>query len=187
MLRTCTLLLVLTSAGLAAAQIDQLPQSGQAPAPSQAPPRSDHEAGVSSSRDTKIDISPPKDDAKSHPSSDSSIADEPDDNSDVQEMHPWNPHKAAKDLEVGDFYFRRKNYRAALERYREALLYKPNDALSNFKLAECFAKLDNSSEAVVHYREYLKILPHGPLSKDAEKNIQKMKDKSQASETASTP
>ena len=120
MLRTCTLLLVLTSAGLAAAQIDQLPQSGQAPAPSQAPPRSDHEAGVSSSRDTKIDISPPKDDAKSHPSSDSSIADEPDDDSDVQEMHPWNPHKAAKDLEVGDFYFRRKNYRAALERYREA-------------------------------------------------------------------
>ena len=43
-------------------------------------------------------------------------------NGDVSEFHPWNPHKAAKDIEVGDYYFKeRKNYRAAADRYREAL------------------------------------------------------------------
>ena len=64
--------------------------------------------------------------------------------SDVQEMHPWDPHKAAKDVEVGDFYFKRKNYHAALERYKEALIYKPNDALANFRLAECLEKTGNA-------------------------------------------
>ena len=42
----------------------------------------------------------------------------------MSEFHPWNPHKAAKDIEVGDYYFKRKNYRAAEDRYREALFYK---------------------------------------------------------------
>src|SRR5438552_19151386 len=32
---------------------------------------------------------------------------------DVQEMYPFDPHKAAKDVEVGNFYLKRKNYRAA--------------------------------------------------------------------------
>src|ERR1051325_1677970 len=78
------------------------------------PPRApSSEAGESSSRSTKIDLSPPKDDAKDHPDSDS--PDVQDANGDVQEMHPWDPHKAMKDLEVGDFYFKRKNYKAALD------------------------------------------------------------------------
>ena len=33
--------------------------------------------------------------------------------------------KAAKDVDdVGDFYFKRKNYKAAQERYKDALYYK---------------------------------------------------------------
>ena len=95
--------------------------------------------------------------------------------SDVQEMHPWDPHKAAKDVEVGDFYFKRKNYHAALERYKEALIYKPNDALANFRLAVCLEKTGNPSEALTHYQEYLKILPHGPLAPDAEKALERLK------------
>lgn len=167
----------------AVAQVEQLPHDQSAPGPNQAPPRSDHEAGVSSSRDTKIDLSPPKDDAKSHPNSASAVADAEDNADDeVQEMHPWNPHKAIKDIEVGDFYFKRKNYRAALDRYREALEYKPNDAVANFRMGECFAKLDDYDQAATHYREYLKILPEGPLSSDAHKALEKLQtEKSQAS------
>ena len=65
------------------------------------------EAQESSSRDTRVDISPPKGDAKNHPDSKSAVAGlAPADNpSVVQEFHPWNPMKALKDVEVGDFYF----------------------------------------------------------------------------------
>ncbi len=79
----------------------------------------------SSSKDTRIDLTPPKDDQKNHPMSGVAISDAEESASDVQEFHPWDPHKAAKNVEVGDFYFKRKNYRAALDRYKEALIYKP--------------------------------------------------------------
>jgi len=132
-------------------------------------------AEESSSKDTRIDLSPPKDDQKNHPMSGAAISDAEEAASDVQELRPWDPHKAAKDVEVGDFYFRRKNYRAALERYREALVYKPNDAIANFRLAECQEKVGNPAEAVTHYGEYLKILPHGPFAADAQKALERLK------------
>jgi tetratricopeptide (TPR) repeat protein len=132
-------------------------------------------AEESSSKDTQIDLSPPKDDAKNHPVSGSAIADAEDAGADVQEFRSWDPHKAAKDIEVGDFYFKRKNYHGAIERYKEALVYKPNDAVANFRLAECQEKVGNSAEATAHYQEYLKILPHGPLAPDAQKAVDRLK------------
>src|SRR5215469_6786759 len=159
-------------------QVETLPSTGKEPGPTQAPPRSDRnkEAGESSSRDTRIDISPPKNDARDHPGSGDAESKPPDDaESDVQEFHPWDPHKAAKDVEVGDFYFRRKNYRAALDRYKEALLYKDNDAMANLRLGETYEKLNQPDAAIPHYEAYLKILPHGPSSQEAEKALERLK------------
>jgi len=96
-------------------------------------------------------------------------------NGEVSEFHPWDPHKAAKDIEVGDFYFKRKNYVAAESRYREALLYKDNDALATFRLAVCLEKMDRTEEAREQYENYLKILPYGPLAADAKKAIERLK------------
>jgi tetratricopeptide (TPR) repeat protein len=136
------------------------------------------EAQESSSHDTRIDISPPKDDAKNHPNSKSAMAgleeaDKPD-SSDVQEFRPWNPMKALKDVEVGDFYFKRKNYRAALDRYKEALYYKDNDAVASFRLAQCQEKLGEKEEARKYYEQYLKILPEGPYAKEAHAALEKL-------------
>src|SRR5215471_19155101 len=159
-------------------QVETLPSTGKEPGPTQAPPRSDRnkEAGESSSRDTRIDISPPKNDARDHPGSGDAESKPPDDaESDVQEFHPWDPHKAAKDVEIGDFYFRRKNYRAALDRYKEALLYKDNDAIATFRLAECERKSGQPADAITHYEAYLKILPHGPDAEQAQKNLEHLK------------
>jgi tetratricopeptide (TPR) repeat protein len=174
----------------ATAQMEQLPPSDKAPGQSDAPPRyeRDKEAGESSSRDTKIDITPPKDDDKNHPLSGTAVSDAEVEAapSDVQEFHPWDPHKASKDVEVGDFYFKRKNYHAALARYQDALLWKNNDAVANFRMAECYEKLNNPTDAATHYQEYLKVLPHGPLAGDAQKAIDRLKARSPA-ESASSP
>jgi tetratricopeptide (TPR) repeat protein len=135
------------------------------------------EAEESSSRDTRIDISPPKDDAKSHPASKAAVADLVPDNPDtsgIQEFHPWNPMKAAKDIDIGNFYFNRKNYRAALDRYKEALYYKDGDAVASFRLAVCQEKLGDKAEAKKYYEQYLKILPEGPLAKDAHASLDRL-------------
>jgi len=138
-------------------------------------------SGESSSRDTRVDLSPPRDDAKSHPASKDAVADldgtqSPDkaDTSGVQEFHPWSPMKAAKDIEVGDYYFKRKNYKGALERYKDALYYKDGDAVASFRLAVCQEKLGDKTEARKYYEQYLKILPQGPFAKDAHASLDRL-------------
>lgn len=171
----------------------QAPDSASSPAAKQAkprtrslaPPRSDRvnaddlgdEPGESSSKTNQIDLSPPDDDAKAHPQSSDVLMDMEGatSNGNISEFHPWNPHKAAKDIEVGDFYFKRRNYRAAADRYREALMYKDNDAVATFRLAVCLEKMDQPDEARKEYESYLKILPHGPQAEEAQKAIQRLK------------
>ena len=161
-------------------------QQPSSPGKNQEPPRSERnkEAGESSSRDTRIDLSPPKDDAKNHPTSGAAVSDADEMSPDVQEFHPWDPHKALKDIEVGDFYLKRKNYRAALDRYQEALVWKPNDAIANFRMAQCLEKLNQPEEALTHYEEYLRILPHGPLSAEAQKGLEKLKGATEKNQTS---
>lgn len=163
----------------------------QTPPVNDAPPRSDQEEpkaapGESSSRDTRIDITPPKDDDKNRPKigADADLGDE---TSDVRELHPFNPHRAAKDIEVGGYYYKRKNYKAALARYQDALAFKENDALANFQMALCYEKLDQPEEAIAHFKEYLRILPQGPLSKDAKKALAKLGATEKQTSEKSTP
>jgi tetratricopeptide (TPR) repeat protein len=200
-MRSLLLVLILAcSVGMwaqSSAPASSAPQNSEAPdstspaskpatarAPSLAPPRSDRvnvddldpAPGESSSKDSQIDLSPPPDDAKAHPQSSDVLTDmEGATNADGSEVHPWNPHKAAKDIEVGDYYFKRKNYRAAEDRYREALTYKDNDAIATFRLAVCLEKMDQPDQARKEFENYLKILPNGPQAGEAQKAIQRLK------------
>src|SRR5947209_6011337 len=166
----------------------QTPASGN---PKLEAPRSDSvnvrdlgaEEGESSSKDTQIDLSPPPDDEKEHPRSAEILMDERSPGSDA-EMHPWDPHRAAKDIEVGDYYFKKKNYAAAESRYREALYYKDNDALATYHLAICLEKLDRPQEARGQYESYLKILPNGPQAEDAKKSVERLNRASSSSTKA---
>jgi hypothetical protein len=167
--------------GLAVAQdqqpVEQVPTDKSASPPKdnrEAPPRSDNVSpGESSSKQTQIDVSPPADDSKKHPE-----AELGDDAGDVDEFTPYNPMKAMKDVEVGDFYFKvKQNYPAAISRYREALEFKPHDAEATFKLAEVLNKTGETAGAVENYEEYLKILPNGPYAKKAREELDKLKEK----------
>ena len=133
--------------------------------------------GQSSSKDTQIDLSAPPDDAKAHPRSADILmdAETAPGNADVSEFRPYDPHKAAKDVEVGDFYFKKKNYIAAEDRYREALYYKDNDAVATFRLGICLEKMNRPDEARVQFENYLKILPHGPEAGESQKAIDRLK------------
>ena len=132
------------------------------------PPLGDNE---SSSKQNQIDISPPKDDTTKHPQSDVS---------DVTEMHTWNPMKAQKDVEVGEFYMKRGNYRAAEGRFREALTFKPGDAMATYRLAEVLDAQNNYSEAAKEYQEYLKIPSSGKYSSEAKKALARLQEKNLA-------
>ena len=145
-----------------------------------APPRSEEQksatpsgsgakGGYSSSKDTMIDLSPPAGEKQPAPESEPS--------SDISEMKPWNPHRAAKNIEVGDYYFKQKNYAAAESRYREALEYKPNDALGSLRLGQVLDKTGRGNEALPYYEAYLKVLPHGEFAEECHKAITRLSGK----------
>jgi tetratricopeptide (TPR) repeat protein len=173
LLIACFCLLGMGVAQDAPPPVEQLPTDKSAPPPNEnrkQPPRSDNvPADESSSSQTRIDVTPPSNDAKSHPEADLG-------NSDVNEFTPYNPMKALKDIEVGDFYFKKENYPAAISRYREALEYKPHDAEATFKLAEVLNKTGDLPGAKENYQEYLKILPSGPYAKKAKEALSKLPD-----------
>ena len=120
-------------------------------------------SGESSSKDTQININGrPAADEPASPAEDESV------------LQPWDPHKAAKDVEVGQYYLKLKNYRAALERFNHALTYKPDDAEAIYGLGETQEKLDLLDQADKSYRKYLSILPNGPRSKDAQEGLKRI-------------
>jgi len=157
----------------------------KAPRPNLEPPRSDRvrvddlgpDVGESSSKETQVDLSPPANDDKVHPKSSAAVAEAEAAtvSGGITELHSWDPHKAAKSVEVGDFYFKRKNYRAAEDRYREALRYKDNDAIATIRLAVCLEKLGILDDARAEYESYLRIMPHGPQAVEAQKAIDRLK------------
>jgi tetratricopeptide (TPR) repeat protein len=166
----------LTGVSLAQGQapVEQVPVEKNAPPPADnktKPPRSDAGLDESSSKETQIDISPPPGDLKDHPGADL------DDESPSGEFTPWDPHKAMKDIEVGDFYLKRLNYGAAISRYREALEFKPHDAEATYKLADALEMSGDTKEALEHYQDYLKILPRGPYAAQSKAAIARLKDK----------
>ena len=104
---------------------------------------------------------------------------------DVQELHPYNPHEADKQVEVGTFYFKRYNYRAAESRFEEALQYMPNHAEAIFRLAESQEKLHKNDQARANYEKYLKILPDGEFAQSAKKALARLG--AQAKDSTSQP
>jgi len=161
--------------------ITRVPVDRSAPPPKdnrKQPPRSDQLApDESSSKQTQIDISPPSGDEKHPGNSDSELS----------EFHPWDPHKAAKCIEVGDWYFKQENYRAAMSRYQEALEWKPKDAEATYKLALVQEKSGDPTTALANYQAYLKILPNGPSAEKARKGIDRVKSKATPTAAQAAP
>ena len=134
---------------------------GQAPA-TEAPPRSDEgpiQPNESSSRQTEVDLSPPSNDSE-HEGADVS---------DVMEFKKYDPHRAAKDMEVAQYYTKQGNYRAALWRYQDALEYKPNDADATFWLADTFEHLRQPQSAARYVVLYLRLAPNGQYAEEAKR------------------
>ncbi len=143
-------------------------QTPQPPVPQSQPlPRSTPDPNVSSSKETDVPTGLEREGGSGAPS-------------DVRELHPYDPHRADKDVEVGDFYFKRGNLRAAESRYAEALDFMPHHAVAMFKLAETEAKLGKAAQAREHYQGYLKILPQGEFAKAAREALARLDTQSKA-------
>jgi len=80
----------------------------------------------------------------------------------------------AKDMDIGTYNFRNKNYQGAEWRFRHALDYKPGQPDATFKLAESLNKLGRSDEAKQEYQAYLESEPNGSYAERARAAVQRL-------------
>lgn len=77
----------------------------------------------------------------------------------VSSTHRFTPPRAEKSVEVGTFYLKRKNYKAALSRFLEAIKTDPFYAPAHGQLGKVYEKLGRREEALQAYRTHLEVLP----------------------------
>ena len=81
------------------------------------------------------------------------------------------PARAKRDAEVGKFYLKTGDANGALLRYKDATAADPTNIDAIFGLAEAQRLLGKKDEAARGYQLYLDIVPNGPRSKEAIKQL----------------
>jgi outer membrane protein assembly factor BamD (BamD/ComL family) len=73
--------------------------------------------------------------------------------------YTFNPLQAAKEVQIGNFYFKKGSYRAAAQRFREATQWNAGLADAWLRLAETQEKLKDPKAAREAYAKYLELAP----------------------------
>jgi tetratricopeptide (TPR) repeat protein len=82
---------------------------------------------------------------------------------------PYVPPAASKSVEVGNYYFRKKRYNAALSRYEEATRTDANYAPAYLGLGKTYEKIGLKQKALAAFQKYLDLLPSEKQADEAKK------------------
>ncbi len=86
----------------------------------------------------------------------------------------WDPLRAEKDLEVGQYYMKRGDYDAAIDRFNDATEAKPGYAVPFKYLGEAQEKKGLKKQAIKSYTRYLDLYPHAEDAEKIRKKIDKL-------------
>jgi tetratricopeptide (TPR) repeat protein len=111
---------------------------------------------------------PSKDTPKPKPNTDTATQNAPD-----QPM--WDPLRAERDLQVGEFYLHKGDLDAAIDRFQDAALAKPGYAIPFRFLGEAQERKGLKRDAIQSYTRYLDLYPHAEDKDKIEKKIEKLR------------
>src|SRR6202171_2587999 len=86
----------------------------------------------------------------------------------------WDPLRAEKDLEVGQYYMKKGDLDAAIDRFQDATAAKPGFAIPYRYLGEAHEKKGQKREAIKSYTRYLDLYPHAEDKAKVRKKIDKL-------------
>ncbi len=91
------------------------------------------------------------------------------------EEYGFNPLQARKELQTGNYYFKKGSYRAAAGRFREATKWNDGYAEAWLRLGEAEEKLKDDKAARSAYSKYLEIAGDSRNADDVRKKLEKLK------------
>jgi Flp pilus assembly protein TadD len=86
---------------------------------------------------------------------------------------------ADRSLDVGNFYLKKGEYDAAIDRFEEAAHYNPKAAKPYLLLGETYEKKSDSADAITAYRKYLELFQNAPDRDKVLHRIEKLEGKSE--------
>jgi tetratricopeptide (TPR) repeat protein len=86
----------------------------------------------------------------------------------------WDPLRAEKDLEVGQYYMKKGDVDAAIDRFQDATVAKPGYAIPFRFLGEAQGKKGLKKQAIKSYQRYLDLYPHAEDGDKVRKKIEKL-------------
>ena len=85
--------------------------------------------------------------------------------------YSFNPLEAEHDLQIGNYYFKKGNYKAAVNRFREATRWNPNYAEAFLRLGDSEEKLRDKDAARQAYAKFLELAPDGKEAESVRKKL----------------
>lgn len=89
--------------------------------------------------------------------------------------YSFNPLQSKKDVQTGDFYFKKKSYLAAAGRYKEATKWDDGNSEAWLRLGETAEKLKDHEAARTAYKKYLDLAADSKNAPDIRKRLEKLK------------
>jgi tetratricopeptide (TPR) repeat protein len=86
----------------------------------------------------------------------------------------WDPLRAEKDLEVGQYYMHKGDVDAAIDRFQDATLAKPGYAVPFKFLGEAQEKKGLKKPAIKSYQRYLDLYPKAEDAEKIRKRVEKL-------------
>jgi len=86
----------------------------------------------------------------------------------------WDPQRAEKDLEVGQYYMHKGDVDAAIDRFQDATTAKPGYGVPFRYLGEAQEKKGLKKQAIKSYQRYLELVPHADDAEKVKKKIDKL-------------
>jgi tetratricopeptide (TPR) repeat protein len=87
----------------------------------------------------------------------------------------WDPLRAEKDIEVGQYYMRKGDVDAAIDRFQDAITAKPGYAVPFRYLGDAQEKRGLKKQAIASYSRYLDLYPHAEDGAKIRKKIDKLR------------
>ena len=92
-----------------------------------------------------------------------------------EEKYAFNPVKSKKAVEIGDFYFKKGDARAAASRYLEATKWNDGNSDAWLKLGDAEEKMNDAKAARAAWEKYLQLAPQGKNAAAVKTKIEKLK------------
>ena len=96
---------------------------------------------------------------------------------DIPTIKEPNPVLSEQNLNIGNTYFKMKNYVAAIRRYLDAIEYQPDSIRAYDALAKAYEKNGQPDKAIAAYKQFIEKNPNSPKAPEFRTRLAKLEKK----------